>query len=105
LPKWVSVVPVKDHYRTVFINRTIDLGESSTIALASEIEKPLVILDDGKARKYAKSVGLKMTGTLGIIRKCYELGIIDNIMKIIDALREVNFCIPNNIENILLKNK
>ncbi|MDR3312324.1 MAG: hypothetical protein LBS64_04240, partial [Spirochaetaceae bacterium] len=57
LPDWIAVVPVRDGYRTLLINSHLDLGESSTIALAGEMADPLVILDDGKARKYAKSIG------------------------------------------------
>jgi predicted nucleic acid-binding protein len=57
LPVWISVVPVKDTYQKLLINNHLDLGESSTIALASEIDDPLLILDDGKARKYAKTMG------------------------------------------------
>jgi predicted nucleic acid-binding protein len=103
LPDWISVVPVRDTYRTLLINNHLDLGESSTIALASEMDDPLLILDDGKARKYAKSIGLKITGTLGIIRKCYEIGLIKDIIEIITALRNVNFRVPNKFEEELFE--
>jgi predicted nucleic acid-binding protein len=103
LPDWISVVPVRDTYRTLLINSHLDLGESSTIALAGEIDDPLLILDDGKARKYAKSIGLKITGTLGIITKCYETGLIKDIAEVIIALRDVNFRIPNKFEEELFE--
>jgi predicted nucleic acid-binding protein len=98
LPDWIFVVPVKDAYRTQLINRFLDIGESSTIALSSEINDPLLILDDGKARKYAKSMGLKMTGTLGILTKAYETGLITDIFKVITELKNVKFRIPNKFE-------
>jgi predicted nucleic acid-binding protein len=49
LPDWISVVPVKDSYKTALIANSLDLGESSTIALSAELDSPLLILDDGKA--------------------------------------------------------
>jgi predicted nucleic acid-binding protein len=98
LPDWITVVPVQDVYRTLLINSHLDLGESSTIALAGEMADPLVILDDGKARRYAKSIGLTMTGTLGIIRKGYEMGLIPDIVEVITALRIVNFRVPSKFE-------
>jgi predicted nucleic acid-binding protein len=101
LPDWITVVPVRDVYRTLLINSHLDLGEASTIALAGEMANPLVILDDGKARRYAKSIGLTMTGTLGIIRKGYETGLIRDIGEVITALRNVNFRVPNKFEEWL----
>ena len=34
VPSWITVSPVRDQSRTRLIQRTLDLGESSTIALA-----------------------------------------------------------------------
>jgi predicted nucleic acid-binding protein len=78
LPDWVSIISVKDTSKINFFTNNLDIGESSTIALASEIDNPLLILDDGKARRYAKSMDLNITGTLGIIIKSHELGLIED---------------------------
>jgi predicted nucleic acid-binding protein len=100
-PDWISIMPVKDSYKTVLINKTLDLGESSTIALASEVDDPLVILDDGKARKYAEGIGLRMTGTLGVIRKVYDAGLVSDIDQILADLQAVHFRLPNDIKRRL----
>jgi predicted nucleic acid-binding protein len=83
------------------IARYLDIGESSTIALASEIDNPLVILDDGKARSYAKNIGLTITGTLGILIKAYETGLITDLGGVIGDLRKIRFRIPNDFEDQL----
>ncbi|MDR1785677.1 MAG: DUF3368 domain-containing protein [Spirochaetaceae bacterium] len=98
LPEWITVVPVCDTYRTILINRYVDIGEASTIALAGEMSAPLVILDDGKARRYAKSIGLRITGTLGVIIKAEDLGLIPDARKTVADLRAVNFRIPRKFE-------
>jgi predicted nucleic acid-binding protein len=101
LPDWISVVPVKDAVKTELITKYLDRGESSTIALASEVDDPLVILDDGKARAFAKNSGLTITGTLGILVKAYEMGLVTGINDILDDLRSVKFRIPNGFEDTL----
>jgi len=45
----------------------LDKGEASAIALALEIQDSTLILDDFKARKVAEKLGLKITGTLGLM--------------------------------------
>ena len=101
LPNWISVVPVKDVFKTLLITKYLDIGESSTIALAFETGNPLVILDDGKARNYAKNTGLTITGTLGILVKAYKIGLLPDLMGAITDLRDKQFRIPNGFEEEL----
>ena len=46
LPNWIAIKKATDQKYQTLINSTLDLGESSVIALASEYEDPLIILDD-----------------------------------------------------------
>jgi predicted nucleic acid-binding protein len=102
LPGWVSIISVKDTAKTKFFTNNLDIGESSTIALASETDNLLLILDDGKARRYAKGMDLNITGTLGVIIKSYELGLIEDALSVIRELRSIGFRVPNDIENELI---
>jgi predicted nucleic acid-binding protein len=61
-----------------------------------------LILDDGKARRYAKNIGLSITGTLGVIIKSHELGLIDDALSVIRKLRSIGFRLPGDIENELI---
>jgi predicted nucleic acid-binding protein len=47
--------------------RFIHRGEAEVLALAQAGDAPLVIIDDLMARAHARSLGLRCTGTLGII--------------------------------------
>jgi predicted nucleic acid-binding protein len=47
-------------------------------------------------------IGLTITGTLGILIKAHETGIMTDIMDVIDDLRKVHFCIPHGFEDKLL---
>jgi predicted nucleic acid-binding protein len=51
----------------ILLEETVDPGEASATALAVETKDSLLILDDLRARKMETALGLKITGTLGII--------------------------------------
>lgn len=103
LPSWIKVESVKDHKYIKFIGTQVDIGEATAIALAAEKEDPLLILDDLKARKIARRLGMRFTGTLGVINKAKELHIIDRIKPLIDQLKETDFRISENVIEDLLK--
>jgi predicted nucleic acid-binding protein len=102
LPEWVHMVPVSDSYKIQMLQSTLDLGEASTIALAMETQNSLMILDDKKARRVAQDLSLQLTGTLGVIAKAYKGGLISNITRLIEGLRDSNFRVPRNFEAIIL---
>lgn len=76
LPDWIRVQQVKDHYSQQLLEMHIGKGEASAIALALESDDPVLILDDWKARKVAERLGIRVTGTLGVIIKAKKSGII-----------------------------
>jgi predicted nucleic acid-binding protein len=102
LPEWIQVRAVQDSNKIQMLENTLDLGESSTIALSIETPDSLMVLDDKKARRMARDLNLRFTGTLGVISKAYELGIILDISKVISDLYKSNFRIPHNIEALIL---
>ncbi|MCD4774195.1 MAG: DUF3368 domain-containing protein [Bacteroidales bacterium] len=103
LPEWIKIESVKDKKYQEFLETQVDSGEASAIALAKEMDKPLLLLDDLKARKLARKLNLKFTGTLGVINKAKQIGIIDKIKPIIDKLLSTDFRISENIINELLR--
>ena len=69
------------------------------------MEAPLLLLDDLKARKLAVKLNLKVTGTLGVIHKARQIGVLENVKPIIEKLQATNFRISENIiEELLRKN-
>ena len=103
LPDWITVQEVSDAEKTILFNNFIGLGESSAIALAMETEGALLIVDDRRARQFAFSLELKITGTLGLLIQAYENNLIQDIDSVVSSLREANFRLPANTE-ILIKN-
>jgi len=103
LPIWINIESVKDKKYQEFLETQIDLGEASAIALAKEKEYPLLLLDDLKARKLASKLNLRFTGTLGVINRAKQIGVIDKVKPIIEKLQATNFRISENIVAELLR--
>ena len=103
VPGWILIESVKDKKYQTFIQTQVDIGEASAIALATEKDDPILILDDLKARKLARRLDIKFTGTLGVINKAKASGLIDEIKPLLEKLKEINFRISDNILETLLK--
>lgn len=103
LPDWIEVQQTNDPYRQQLLEMQIDKGEASAIALALEGEDNILILDDWKARKWAERLGLSVTGTLGVIIKARNTGLIASIKPYLYKIRDTNFRISEELEQIALK--
>ena len=102
LPSWVQVRSPKDTIREAELSLQVDKGEASAIALALEIPDSLLIVDDMKARRLARTLHLQLTGTLGVIIKAKQMGIIDVIKPILIKMQASHFHISDElIEEVL----
>lgn len=103
LPEWIRIQPVLDKKYQTFLDLQLDKGEASAITLATEIDEALLLLDDLKARKLAKKLKLRFTGTLGIIQKAKEMGFISEVKPLINDLLKTDFRISPTVISELLK--
>ncbi len=71
-------------------------GEADVIALASQTGLK-VIIDDSKARKVAENMGLKVTGTIGVLMKAERLGLIGRAHDKVRELREKGFYVSEEL--------
>src|SRR5690554_332158 len=69
----------------------LDKGEASAIALSFDLGNSMLIIDDLKARKVADKLGLRYSGTFGLILKAKQLGMISSLRPILDKIRSTNF--------------
>jgi predicted nucleic acid-binding protein len=76
---WLRVVPLRDTRRADLLLTDLDQGEAEVIVLAQEQYAQLVILDERLARRHARRLGLSMTGTLGILLRAKERGLVSAI--------------------------
>lgn len=89
-PPWLTVTKPLDQGMVAALKINVDPGEAEAIALAYE-KGMRVILDDRKAREVAHRLGLKVTGTVGLLVKAKQAGIIPAILPLLDALDSKGF--------------
>jgi uncharacterized protein len=66
-------------------------GETEVLMLAIESPGAVVILDDSLARRVAETIGIKLTGTLGILRDAKKTGLIQSVGPLLNRLQERGF--------------
>jgi len=64
-------------------------GETQVLALAGASPGSRAVLDDLEARRCAQSLGLSMIGTLGVVLRAKQRGVIDKARPVIEHLRRV----------------
>lgn len=102
LPGWIKIRSPKNIDFQNKLEDKIDKGEASAIALGAETEDCIVILDDLKARKVAESLHLNFTGTIDILVKAKEMGIIASVKPLLTKLKSVGLRFSNDVERELL---
>lgn len=80
----------------------LDSGEREAIALGLVKTDPLLILDDAAARAYAQTLGIRLTGTLGVLVKAKQSGLITAIRPCLDQLDELGFYLGTHVRARIL---
>lgn len=92
---WVRIVqPDSQALATLPANR-LGPGEQSVLAYAHLHQIQLVGLDDQQARKLAQRLGLSVTGTLGVLLKAKQAGLIPAVRPLLQMLQHEGFYISD----------
>ncbi|MEZ4847494.1 MAG: DUF3368 domain-containing protein [Bacteroidia bacterium] len=102
LPDWIIVNTGYDPQQLQLLELELDKGEASAIALALKNPGSTLILDENKGRSVAKRLGLTITGTIGIIIKAKDLGIISSGKAILDKLENHGFWLSEKLKEQIL---
>ena len=78
-------------------------GEAAVLALALECGDSVVILDDALARQAARSLGLRLTGTLGLLLDAKRAGLIVAITPVLDTLQSLRFRLAPQTRALVLR--
>jgi len=103
LPEWIEIRPVQDHTLKEVFKETVDAGEASAIALAMETSNAVLIIDDLKGRKLASKMALSFMGTLSLLVKAKEYGVIPSIKPYIEKIQATNFRIAPSLVDLVLE--
>jgi len=100
---WVKVgtlsKPVDPLLRT-----SLDFGEAAVIELARELSVNLVLVDERKARKIARTIyGLHVIGSARVLVEAKRHGLLDNVGAALQAMRNGGYWIGDSIVDAALK--
>lgn len=84
------------------LRSAVDDGEAEALALAVEKGWRLV-LDDRKARAWAKRLGVRVIGTAGILVRAKRQGLIPVVKPLLDALKATGFRMSEALEKETLR--
>jgi len=82
--------------KLLIIDLNLGQGEAEVITLAGQSGLK-VIIDDSKARRIAENMGLKITGTIGVLIKAEKLGLIESAYDKAKELREKGFNVSDEL--------
>ena len=77
-------------------------GEKEVLALGLAASDALLVLDDRDARRHAVAMGLRITGTVGILLLAKERGIVDSIQPALARLQGLRFRLSAETRRIVL---
>lgn len=81
---WIHVETVQDTQSRKMYKAKLHDGEVEVMILAQEHQgEHLVVIDDGAARRTAEYLGLTLSGTMGVLIKAKQRGLLDSVMPIV----------------------
>jgi predicted nucleic acid-binding protein len=99
---WLRASQLKKKDDHSILNLLVDAGEAESIQLALEQNADILIIDDRRGRKTAKSHDIRIIGTGGILIAAKRKGILDKVSPIMDDLADVGYRLsPDLYQRIL----
>jgi predicted nucleic acid-binding protein len=96
-PAWARFLTATDIDSSLALGR----GEREAIALAIELHADLLLVDDKKARRLAQERGIRVTGTLGLLKIAHDRGLIE-LPDAIQRLRSEGFRLSDRLVRDIL---
>jgi len=91
LPPWVVESPLTRPIDVLIARAELGAGETASLSLALEVSAYRVVLDDRKGRHLARSLGITVVGTLGLLLLAKRQGLLASIRPEVEALGTVQF--------------
>lgn len=84
---WLRQVALADPRRADLLI-DLDRGEAEAIALAQERNANLLLLDERLGRRYARRAGIPITGTLGVLLRAKQEGLIPQLRPLVEQMQK-----------------
>jgi predicted nucleic acid-binding protein len=100
---WIQTVQVKNRLAVNVLLDELDLGEAETIVLAGELHADWVLMDEKKGRMKLNQLGLKKIGTLGLLLKAKQVGLLHAVRPEIQSLCKNGFSLSQRVIDEVLQ--
>ena len=100
---WIQVQSLRSRQQVQLLLPTLDLGEAEVLSLALEEKASLVLLDELTGRKVAESLGLNVTGSIGVLIRAKQLGLVPAIKPLVDQMRQAGIYFSDRFIHAVLK--
>jgi len=100
---WIKTVSVADRLAVEVLLDELDLGEAETIVLARELNADWVLMDEKKGRRKLTQIGVKKIGTLGILLKAKQAGLLPVIRPEIERLHQHGLSLSQSVIDAVLQ--
>lgn len=102
VPTWATILPLKDAIAPLGPH-LLDRGEAAVIQLAIEEGVSDVCIDEWRGRRAAAAIGLKVTGSLGLLGRAKTLGLTSAVSPWVQKLKASGIHYhPELLRNFLL---
>jgi predicted nucleic acid-binding protein len=100
---WVQTVQIEPHHIANLPTNRLGPGEQSVLAYALARQIGIVGLDDRQARNLAYQLGLQAIGTIGLLLKARNLGLVGPMRPLLKQLQQEGFYISESLLEFVLQ--
>jgi uncharacterized protein len=100
---WIRVHAVRDRLAVDVLLDELDRGEAETIVLAQELGADWVLMDEKKGRRKLAQLNQAKVGTVGILLKAKQVGLLKQIRPSLYQLRSSGFSISDSVIRAVLE--
>ena len=100
--EWIKPAKIKKDNGDGLLEKLVDKGEAEAIILAKELKVSLLV-DDAKARKYARLLNVEVIGTLGLLKMAKTRGVIVSVKATIRDMLAEGYYIDSRLITKLLE--
>jgi predicted nucleic acid-binding protein len=100
---WAELVSVSQVLIDSLPPNRLGTGERAVIAYAQANRGYVAGMDDSRARQLAEAIGLKVTGTLGILLRAKQAGLISTVRPLVDDITAQGFHLSPELHRDVLE--
>ena len=100
---WIHIQAISDDSDKRMYKAKLHDGEVEVMILAQELKADLVLIDDNAARKTAIYLGIPLSGTVGVLLRAKERGLIPKVMPVVESMEQNGIYYGSKLKDLIRK--